>query len=89
MTPMHARLAMALLDVDRTTVGNAIGVDKQTVSAFLGDKRAIGHRTLVAMEGFFKSRGIVFLEDGDASAAGGLGVRLKGPAVTSSAGTSA
>ena len=74
MTPAHARLAMALLDVDRVTLAEEIGVDKQTVSAFLRDTRSVGHRTLDAMQAYFVRNGVVFLYDDDE---GGIGVRFK------------
>lgn len=77
LTPLHVRAAMALLDINRTKMAEIVNVEKQTISAFLHGSRNIGSRTLYNIEAYFKEKGVVFLEEGDASTSGGIGIRLK------------
>ena len=68
---------MTLLDLSRNDLAEAANVHRATISAFLHDNRPISSRTLGALEKLFKSKGIVFLEEGDASPDGGPGIRMR------------
>lgn len=70
--PLHARLAMAALNMGTPAVGEKIGVHGSTVRAFCRGKYSVASSTVAAMEKFFQSEGIVFLEGPD-----GLGIRVK------------
>lgn len=77
LTPAHIRIAMVLLDLSQQDVGDAIGVSGQTVGKYAGGRGAISSDTLGDIEKYFKSKGVVFLDDDQPSLGGGIGVRLK------------
>lgn len=80
LSPTQVRMAMAMLDIDRGALAVIVGVDKQTISSFIHEARqGINSVTLAKIEDYFKANGAVFLDEGDASPGGGVGVRRRDP----------
>lgn len=79
MTPEQCRMARAALQWSQGDLANAAKVRQETVSGFEGgnDSR---RSTVEAMRRALESAGVVFVSVGEASLAGGPGVRLKGSA---------
>jgi len=74
--PLHIQLALAALDMTRAELGTAVDVTGQTVNRFILGKPGVAFGTVAAMEAFFKSRGIIFLDEGDMPGKG-IGIWIK------------
>ncbi len=77
LTHDQTRAAMAMLGITREELASIAGVHRETISSFLHDRHPINSRTLARIEQFFKDRGLVFLEEGDPSPDGGIGLRMR------------
>lgn len=77
LTPLHIKLAMTTLGMTNADLGNEIDVSGQTVGALVGQRHGTNSRTMAKIETFFREKGIIFLEAGELSAGGGIGIRLK------------
>jgi hypothetical protein len=72
ITGMHVRLAMGALELNNRSLGKIVQADSATVRRFLHGF-SINYKTVAAMELYFKSHGVTFLDaDGD-----GPGIRVK------------
>lgn len=79
MLPEQCRMARAALGLSVSELGKAAEVRPSTVSHFEngGDSR---RSTVDALQRELEARGVVFISPGEASIAGGPGVRLRGSA---------
>lgn len=76
MTPEQSRMARAALGWSLTRLSTEAGIGRATAARFeLGD--AMNAESVAAIGKAFASAGLVLIEDGKISRAGGVGVRLK------------
>lgn len=76
MTPTQSRMARAALGLSIVDLGKCAGVRAATVSHFESGGDSYGS-TIAKLQAALEARGAVFVADGEASLAGGAGVRLK------------
>lgn len=76
ITPAQCRAARALLAWSQDDLVQASKVAKATIANFEAGKREPYARTLLDVQTAFERAGVVFIEDGQPSEAGGAGVRL-------------
>lgn len=79
MTPEQCRMARAALQWSQGELASAAKVRQETVSGFEAGKDS-RRSTVAAMRSALEMAGVVFVGAGEASLAGGPGVRLKGSA---------
>lgn len=75
----QCRAARALLGWSQDQLAETSKVAKATIAAFEQGKRTPYDRTLEDIREALEEAGVVFLDEGEVSAAGGRGVRLKLP----------
>jgi transcriptional regulator with XRE-family HTH domain len=79
MTPLQCRTARAALDWSQVQLAEAAKVRQETVSGF--ERGSDARRSTVdKLRSALEAGGVVFVGNGEASIAGGPGVRLKGSA---------
>lgn len=77
LSSAQCRAARALIGWSQNQLVEASGVAKSTVANFEIGSREPHSRTLRDLRAALEAAGIEFLDDGQASASGGAGVRLK------------
>ena len=77
MNPAQCRAARALVDYSQEGLAEKAGVSVSTIRDFESDKRAPREANLAAIIGALEKAGAVAIGDGEASATGGAGVRLR------------
>ena len=76
IAPVHIKLAMAAFNMSHGDLAKEMNVSKPTIFRYMHGDTGVSIGLVTQMERFFKERGVVFLDDGDQSATGGLGIRL-------------
>lgn len=80
----QCRAARALISWSQDQLVDASKVTKSTIANFEAGKREPYPRTLADLRSALEAAGVEFLDDGQAAAAGGAGVRLKSAAGSTS-----
>ena len=75
MTPFQMRIAMAALELTRTTLAAKVGVHMHTISNALEGK-GVNSKTMKAIQDVFEDAGLVVLDAGDQRGEG-VGIRFR------------
>jgi DNA-binding transcriptional regulator YiaG len=77
MSPTQCRMARAALNMSSSDLAGAAKIGVNTLSRF--EQRAdVRHSSVVALQAALEAAGASFVGSGEASLAGGIGVRLRG-----------
>ena len=76
IAPVHNKLAMAAFNMSHGDLAKAMNVSKPTIFRYMHGDQGVSVGLVSQMEQFFKARGVVFLDDGDQTVTGGIGIRL-------------
>lgn len=77
ISPEQCRAARSLLGWSQTDLMKAAGLTQATLSAFEKGSGAMRTNNNERLQEALEGAGVVFIEDGETSKAGGAGVRLK------------
>jgi transcriptional regulator with XRE-family HTH domain len=76
LSASQCRAARSLVGWSQDQLASASKVAKATIANFESGKRAPYERTLLDLQQAMEGAGVVFIDEGEASEAGGAGVRM-------------